>query len=160
MLCRLTPLNCYSENAEGLGDGSWTLLGEGSTQVFEVARAHLIEHLNLILVDTFEDIFIIKRLEEGRFRLSARIVFPDIRAEHRVQKVVIGAAVELAKGLKLLRTIHLDKVVKLFMVDVINVTVCLVMCQKPSIILFFPLLFLCGSAQRLGYLNDAISLLR
>ena len=77
-----------------------------------------------------------------------------------MQKVVIGAAVELAKGLKLLRTIHLDKVVKLFMVDVINVTVCLVMCQKPSIILFFPLLFLCGSAQRLGYLNDAISLLR
>ena len=75
-----------------------------------------------------------------------------------MQEVVIGTAVELAQGLKLLRAIHLDKVVKLFMVDVVYVTVGLVVCQKLSIILFFPLLFLSGSADLLRKLNDATSL--
>ena len=111
MISRLAPLNCYSEDAEGLGNGRWTLLCEGPTQVFKVARTHLIEHLDLVLIDTFEDVFVVERLEEGRFRLPARIVFPYIRAENRVQKVVIGTAVELAQGLKLLRAINLDKVV-------------------------------------------------
>ena len=159
MLCRLTPLNCYSEDTKGLSDGSWTLLGKGSAQVFKVALAHLIKHLDFILIDAFEDVFVVERLEERRFRLSSRIVFPNVRAEHRVQEVVIRTTVELTQGLKLLRAIHLHEVVKLFVVDVVNVAVGLVVCQKLSIVLFFTLLFLSSSADRLGYLYDTISLL-
>ena len=60
MLCRLAPLDCYSEDAKGLGDGGWALLGKGPTQVFKVARAHLIEHLDLVLVDAFQDVFVVE----------------------------------------------------------------------------------------------------
>ena len=69
MFCRLAPLDCYSEDAKGLSDGRRALLGERSAQVFEVARAHFIEHLYFFLVYTFEDVLVIERLEEGRFRL-------------------------------------------------------------------------------------------
>ena len=130
MVCRLVPSDGDPEEAEDFGDCRGALLRERPRQVFKVAVTHVIKHFDLFAIDGLEDVLVVERLEEGGGRLAARVVRPDLRAEHRVQELVVGAAVELAQGLEVLRAVDFDAEVDLFVEDVVHLVVGLLVSER------------------------------
>lgn len=97
------------------------MLRERSAHIFKVALTHVIEHLDFPFRDGLEDIFVVKRLEESGCRFASRVVSPQLRSEQRVQNVVVGAAVELAKSFKLLWAVHSHYIFNWVVIQVVDV---------------------------------------
>ena len=125
MLCVNSLFNMDFEDSKGFAQSCWTLRAKRSTQVLEVALAHILEHFDLLALYDLADVFVIVGFKESRLTLSTRIIFPQVWPEDRVQEIIVWAAVHLSECLKLNWEVYFYREFHLVMVEVIDLIVCL-----------------------------------